>query len=322
MAGIELYAPRTERTRRTWTWAIIVLTIMMTSVFQILTLLPFIIKTSLAIQANPALAKQPIQPDVGAVEMFFMTAPLIGFILLWAWLFERRKPAAIGFNGRALWRLGRGYLIGSAFLTFIVCGLWALGVYQVEKPGVIMSFNLAGFVPIIGYAFVFLVQGASEETAMRGWLMATVASRHGIVWGVIINAVIFGALHLLNAQPSPALFAGCANVALFGVFISLYALKERSLWGVCAWHGAWNWLLGVGFGLEVSGLNLKVAPLIVDLKDNPSAPWWLSGGSWGPEASLLTTAVLAGGITWLVWKGALKSENGYPAPQKAVETTF
>ena len=154
---------------------------------------------------------------------------------------------------------------------------------------------------------------------MRGWLMQIVASRHGVVWGVIINSIVFGALHLGNIKPSPAMYAGCANVALFGVFISLYAARERSLWGVCGWHAAWNWFLGVGFGLEVSGIHMDVEPLVVDLKDAPHAAWWLSGGEWGPEASVVATAVLLAGIVYLLVRGALTPGDSYGGPQ---ETTF
>ncbi|WP_026173100.1 CPBP family intramembrane glutamic endopeptidase [Asticcacaulis benevestitus] len=320
MAGIELYAPRTERHRRTWTWAAIVIGIVFTFLAQIVALLPFIIQTTIAVQKNPALAKTITQPEIDPGLIIGMTAPLIALILLWVWLFERRGPAAIGFNSKSFLRVARGYLIGCLFLASVVGGLWAMGVYEVEGPGVFLKPSLAALAPILFYALAFLIQGSSEETLSRGWLMGVITSRHGVVWGVIGNAVLFGAMHLLNVKASPAMFAGCFNVALFGIFISLYAVKERSIWGVCGWHGAWNWLLGVGFGLEVSGLKLKVTPLIVDLKDAAGAPWWLSGGEWGPEASVVSTFVLGAGIAWLIWKGALKPKESYPAPVSAEKT--
>jgi hypothetical protein len=63
--------------------------------------------------------------------------------------------------------------------------------------------------------------------------------------------------------------------------------------------------------------------LIVDLKDTPGQPWWLSGGSWGPEASVFTTVVLLVGIIVLIRKGALKPGNSYPAPvSEAPEGAF
>jgi len=234
-------------------------------------------------------------------------------------LVERRPPSTIGFNGKPVTRFVRGWLIGCAFLATVVCGLWVLGVYTVEGPGVWQAPSPALILPILGWIALYIVQGSSEEVWMRGWLMQTIASRHGVVWGVVINSLIFGALHLGNLKPSPAMFAGCANVALFGVFISLYATHERSIWGVCGWHAAWNWFLGVGFGLEVSGIHMTVKPLVVDLKDAPNAVWWLSGGEWGPEASLLTTGVLAAGILYLLSRGALKPGESYAVPAPATE---
>ena len=314
MAGIELYAPRTANQRRTWTWAVIVLSLTFLVVAQLIVVAPDMIRYAQAVHAHPELAKHHTPHSPALWELAVADGLLIMFILLWMRVFERRSPAAIGFNAKPLLRYLRGWLIGCGFLIAVVCGLWAMGIYTVAGPGVWQAPTLALLAPILGWVALFMVQGASEEVMMRGWLMQIVSSRHGLIWGVVINSLIFGALHLGNIKPSPELWAGASNVALFGIFISLYALKERSLWGVCAWHAAWNWLLGVGFGLEVSGLDMKIAPLVIKLKDADGAPWWLSGGSWGPEASIMTTGVLLIGIAFLVWKGALSSANGYSAP--------
>ncbi len=315
MSGFELYAPRTQRHRRTWTWAIIVLGMVFMTIASVVPFIPFILERIQAVKANPALAHEVVKPTIGVLEMFLPTALQIVFILAWVLVFERRSPATIGFNAKALLRFVRGFAIGCGFLIVVVCGLWAVGVYQVDKPGVIAAPTAAAVLTILGYAGLFMIQGSSEETFMRGWLMGTVSSRHGIIWAVVINSIVFGALHLGNIKMSPELLSGAGNVALFGVFISLYACKERSIWGVCGWHAAWNWLLGIGFGLEVSGLNMKVAPLVVDLKDAPNQPWWLTGAAWGPEASIFTTIVLLIGIAFLIWKGALKPGESYATPE-------
>jgi hypothetical protein len=46
----------------------------------------------------------------------------------------------------------------------------------------------------------------------------------------------------------------------------------------------------------------------------------LTGASFGPEGSLVTSVVLGAAIAWQVSKGALKQGEGYPAPQKLAET--
>jgi len=324
MAGIELYAPRTERHRRTWTWAVIVLGAVFAILGPLLAFIPHMVmmaKSGYAAGASGGLPPKPdltlLDPPVSILIVSYILN--VAFIFLWVKLFERRNPDAIGFNASGLLRFGRGYLMGCLFLMTVLGAIWLFGGYQVQGTGFWAAPTLVGILPILLYMVMFIIQGSSEEIWMRGWLMGLVSSRHGIVRGVVINSVVFGLLHAGNIKPSPEMVAGVLNVALFGVFISLYALKERSLWGVCGYHAAWNWLLGIGFGLEVSGLKLKVAPLVVDLMDKPGAPWWLSGGSWGPEASIFATLVLLGGIAWLVWKGALVSENGYTAPLPVVK---
>jgi len=106
-----------------------------------------------------------------------------------------------------------------------------------------------GLATIVVLLLGFIVQGSTEEIFFRGWLMQLIASRHGLWLAIGINSVLFGLMHAANIPPSRELFMGLLNIALFGVFISLYAAREGSLWGVCGWHAAWNWLLGLGFGL-------------------------------------------------------------------------
>ena len=134
-------------------------------------------------------------------------------------------------------------------------------------------------------------------------LMQVIASRHGLAWGVALSSVLFGLLHAANIDPSPELLTGVLNVVLFGVFIGVYAAREGSLWGVCGWHAAWNWLLGLGFGLEVSGQVIETTPLVVDLATQTTTPWWVTGAAFGPEGSVITTGVLVIGTTILLLKG-------------------
>ena len=147
--------------------------------------------------------------------------------------------------------------------------------------------------------------------------MQLIASRHGIWIAVVANSALFALAHAGNIEPSNELYVGLANIVLFGLFISLYAVREGSLWGVCGWHAAWNWLLGLGFGLEVSGMKIDSLPLITDLTAAPGAAWWLTGGAFGPEASLATTAVLLTGTVVLLLRGRTRNHGVEAAPVTA-----
>ena len=314
MAGIELYAPRKPRHRRTWTLAAIVLG----AVFMVGGQLGAFL---------PAIATGFVTPGGGSDGWPQLAYELVAsfglgsvLVLLWAWLFERRGPAALGLNAKGPMRFLRGYLIGLAFLGGVVGIIWAAGGYVVEGPGAFGTAAVgAALLPIGVLMLGFIIQGSSEELLFRGWLMQLIASRHGLWIAVIGNSVLFALAHAGNIEPSNELYVGLANILLFGLFISLYAAREGSLWGVCGWHAAWNWLLGLGFGLEVSGMKIDSLPLVTDLTGAPGAAWWLTGASFGPEASLVTTAVLLLGTVVLALRGRTRGHGVEAAPEAAAE---
>jgi membrane protease YdiL (CAAX protease family) len=229
-------------------------------------------------------------------------------VFAWVRFFERRGLATIGFNGRAWARFIRGYLIGLAFLLGTVGIIALLGGYGVEAGGAFSTANVgAALLPIVVLLFGFIVQGSTEEILTRGWLMGVITSRHGLAWGIGLSSMLFGLLHAANIAPSPELAVGLVNIVLFGIFIGLYAAREGSLWGVCGWHAAWNWLLGLGFGLEVSGQVIETPPLVMDLSTNADVAWWITGAAFGPEGSVVTTVILLAGCAWIIRKGGFAS---------------
>ncbi|NJC42478.1 hypothetical protein GGQ87_002773 [Brevundimonas alba] len=297
MAGIELYAPRHPRHRRTWTAAALVLAVVFIIAGQILGSIPGVMLGFL----TPEGAENGWQGTAFMLASFAITAVVV---VLWVTLFERRGIATIGFNGSGPKRFLRGYAIGLAFLLAVVGIIWALGGYRIDAGGAFSSADVgAALLPILVLMVGFVIQGSTEEILTRGWLMQVIASRHGLAWGVGLSSALFGLLHAANIAPSPELLTGVLNVVLFGVFIGLYAAREGSLWGVCGWHAAWNWLLGLGFGLEVSGHVVDATPLIVDLGTQTTVPWWVTGAAFGPEGSAVTTVVLLIGVAVLIVKG-------------------
>ena len=298
MPGRELYAPRRPGHRQTWSAAAAVLAVV------------FIVLGS-AIALAPGLILGLI--DAGGEEtgwrglVYVLVVPFGATALLvfaWVAFAERRGLAAIGFNERGLLRFARGYGLGLAFLALVVLVIWTAGGYEVEGGGAFATGAIgSALVPIAILLLAFIVQGSTEEIVMRGWLMQVVASRHGLVIGLVVSSALFSLLHGGNIDLSPALAVGLLNIVLVGVFLGLYAAREGSLWGVCGWHAAWNWLLGLGFGLEVSGQAVDVTPMVVDLAARASLPFWITGGAFGPEASVVASVVLIAGCAWILWRG-------------------
>lgn len=306
MKQVEIYGPREPAHRRTWTAAAIPLILLFFILGQLITIFG-VLKPMGFHQVD--LETQWL-PHVIQLLGFGVTAALL---FVWVRLFERRPLAALGLNGQGLVRYVRGLAVGMGFLSGVIALIWLTGGYRIEGHGVWAAPSPLLFLPILALFGAFMVQGATEELLMRGWLMQLVASRHGLVAGIVINSVLFALLHGGNISPSKELVLALANLVLFAVMISLYAIKEGSLWGVCAWHTAWNWLLGVGFGLEVSGGRIPVQSLVIDLAPNAGAPWWLTGGAFGPEASVATTVVLLAGVTYFAASGAFQNARARAA---------
>ena len=315
MKGIELYAPRDPHHRRTWTWAAIVLALVFIIGGQLLGIIPALMTGFIGLDGTTD------RWDQLAYVLFATFGCGAVLVFLWIRFFERRPLSTIGFNADGLKRFGRGYAIGLGFLLAAVGIIWALGGYSVQAGGAFHSAAVgAALVPIVVLMLGFIVQGSTEEIFFRGWLMQLIASRHGLWLAVGINSVLFGLMHAANIPPSKELFMGLLNIALFGVFISLYAAREGSLWGVCGWHAAWNWLLGLGFGLEVSGQVVDAKPLIVDLTTRTEVPWWITGAAFGPEGSVVVTALLLVGSVVLIVRGRTRDHG--VAGQTATAETF
>ena len=83
-----------------------------------------------------------------------------------------------------------------------------------------------------------------------------------------------------------------------GAFLGVVYLKTLSLWWATGAHLGWNWTHGYLADVPVSGLELIDAPLYEGVV---SGPLWLGGGAFGPEGSLLATAVLFV-ATLLCWR--------------------
>jgi uncharacterized protein len=150
----------------------------------------------------------------------------------------------------------------------------------------------------------WLVQGAAEEVLVRGWMLPVLAARYHRWVGIIISSLIFTALHALNPNTSALAFI---NLSLFGFFAAFYAMREGSLWGICALHSSWNWIQGNIFGFEVSGGSMG-GGTIIKLMD--TGPEWMTGGLFGPEGGLAVTITLIIGIIVIfAWPFKVDEDN-------------
>lgn len=235
-------------------------------------------------------------PDWLMVVQLFSTVIATVIVILFCLLIEKRKPTSMGLRrGGAM----KEYLVGGA----VGVGLISLCVGLAAAFGS-FSFSVISF-PIgmwVAYLCGFLVQGMSEEVMCRGYLMISMSRKNPLPIAIAANAVMFALLHIFN--PGIGVIP-LVNIALFGAFASVYALKRGNLWGVCAAHSLWNFFQGNVFGISVSGLPAGVSPLQATLQNDRA---WLHGGTFGIEGGLVTTLVLSlalvAAILWLPTKKA------------------
>jgi len=247
------------------------------------------------------------------LNLLYVLVVVFGFsalaMVLWVRFVENRPLASMGLRRQqAIGRFGRGLGLGLIFNAVAVFTIFALGGYDIAAFA--PAFAAPGALVMIALLFVgFIVQGSTEEIMMRGWVLSAMAARFGLVIAIIVNSTIFAALHLGNEGLGHINWIAMANIVLVGLFLSLYAVREGSLMGVCGFHAAWNWLLGLGFGLDVSGSAVDVPALIVDFDNRTDMADWLTGSSFGPEGSLVVSAVLFVGVLWFLFPQKKKEEK-------------
>lgn len=212
--------------------------------------------------------------------------------------YERRGLSEFSRPG-ALKELGVGLAIGAALFTGTIGVLAALGVYRVTGYG--SAENLVELLLIGG-----VLAGVFEETLFRGVVFRILEEWLGTWIALIISAVLFGLIHLLN--PNATLFGALSIILEAGVLLAAAYVVTRRLWLVIGLHAAWNFTQGGIFGVQVSGMPAKGL-----LRGTLSGPTWLSGGDFGAEASIVAVILCVSvAIAFLV--RAIRTNRIVPAP--------
>jgi hypothetical protein len=128
----------------------------------------------------------------------------------------------------------------------------------------------------------------------RGVVFRLFEEGFGTTVAVLISGALFGAIHAGN--PGATLASSAAIAVEAGVLLAAAYALTRSLWVPIGLHFAWNFTEGGIFGAAVSGgkiHSILVFPL--------HGPDYLTGGAFGPEASIVAVGVcLTAAIVMLV----------------------
>ena len=239
--------------------------------------------------------------DILIITNFCMIFLILG-IIIYCRFIEKRSLISLGLNKKNILKnYLKGFLIGILLFSSAVLIAFISGSVSFE-----ITKNIA-YGTIILSLLGFIIQGASEEFLLRGYFMISLSNKVPIIAAIIANSIIFSFLHLTN--PGGTEILPLINIALFGVFASLYTLKTDNLWGICALHSAWNFIQGNIWGFQVSGIETNNSIITATSKYSGDL---INGGSFGMEGGLAVTIVLVVGIlvlTYLINNKTTKINN-------------
>lgn len=245
---------------------------------------------NLAKQANPG-ARPPTPDQLQFAFPIFQGIFLFagfGVVLLMTWIMSRFEGRSVGTYGLPLthanaWqRLVYGGLFGFLLLSVTLVLLRLLGVFYFGSLGL-----HGGTILVWGllWGFGFLAVGFFEEFLFRGYGLYTLAEGIGFWPAAVIMGLFFGRAHMGNGGET---YVGIIQVILFALLASAMLRRTGSLWLAVGTHAGWDWGQSYFFGVSDSGFQ---APGHL-LNPHIQGPSWLSGGTAGPEGSVVTSIIL------------------------------
>lgn len=219
--------------------------------------------------------------ELGSFVIVAVPAVVMGWI-------EKREFGEYGLPvrrafGKSFW-VGAGW--GVVAITALMVGIGGVG-----------DFSLGGFALHGGrvlkfavfWGVFFLVVGLFEEFLARGYTQFTLTQGIGFWPSALVLSGFFTFLHVGNPGET---WVGLLAVAAIGLFLCLTLRRTGNLWFAVGFHAAWDWGESYLYSVPDSG---GISPGHL-LHSSFHGSAWITGGSVGPEGSVLVFAVIA--LTW------------------------
>jgi CAAX protease family protein len=187
-------------------------------------------------------------------------------------------PRAAAFGAR-FWQ---GAAWGIAMIAGIIFLIRAFGGFSFGELA-LRGRELWGYAAL--WVVVFICVGLFEEFLFRGYAQFTLATGIGFWPAATALSAAFGAVHLFNRGEGKV---GALSVFAIGMFFCLTLRRTSNLWFAVGLHAAFDWGETFLFSVPDSGL---VAPGHL-LNSSFHGPVWLTGGTVGPEGSVMAFAVV------------------------------
>lgn len=181
-------------------------------------------------------------------------------------------------------------LPGFVLAVYSFFGQWSVGRFTVGE-GVCLA---------LASVLIALKSGLTEEMLFRGYILRLLEGRWGRRLAILLPSVLFGLVHLtsLTEFSLSSVLLLLLSGTLVGILFSLAACRADSIAASALIHGVWNLVMITGIVNIRAGEPASGAFFGLSI---PSTSLWLTGGEFGPEASLIAITAYALGCAFLLW---------------------
>lgn len=232
-------------------------------------------------------APPPPRPSGVSIRFLIAGDGVIFLVALLATLvmsrFEARPMRVYGLALRQAFR--KNFWIGAAWglgaLTLLLLVLRACHAFYFGHV-ILHGAQIPKYAVLIGIGF--LLVGLSEEYSVRAYPQFTITTGIGFWPAAILTSLVFMGLHANNPGEDKL---GLFEVFLIAIFFCLTLRRTGNLWFAVGFHTGWDWGQSYLYGTPDSGLIIHGRLMA----SSHAGPNWLSGGSVGPEGSVLNLAL-------------------------------
>jgi uncharacterized protein len=222
---------------------------------------------------------------------------------------RERVPPMLPVSALGGARFLKGVFFGVAGMAVLMGAIAWAGGYRIT------GLALSG-PAVAGYAALWAggaaINGVAENLALLGYPLLRTARTLGFVPAILLMSALFAIAHMGNPGENPL---GIASVFLTAVLFAAAIWWTGDLWLSAGIHAGLVLAEDFLFSVPDSG-QVYTGHLV---SSEFSGPAWLSGGSAGPEGSVLIFPLLVGGLAllWFVYSPTRSSKpaqnpNGSP----------
>lgn len=243
-----------------------------------------------------------VMPDGNFAQLL----PYYGFVMfilvtvLYWKIIEKRSLKELGIT-KSVSCFFAGALIAIVILAVVIAGICISGGMDFAGISGDISYKEA-----ILWLGAFVIQGSGEEVMCRGFMLQSLKQKVSLPVAITVSSIAFAVPHIFSLEGEiPYVILSIVNLLIVSGIFSLLAIRKGNLWISCGLHSVWNYVLSYVMGLALSGSEGSQHGII---KFNTGESSIINGGSYGIEASIVTSIILVIvlAILFAEYKGQVK----------------